>query len=51
MGYGARALKCLESYYRGEEIDIDEAPRLEQFQTFEEAAAVDKVCLSLHHPL
>ncbi|KAI0059576.1 DUF699-domain-containing protein [Artomyces pyxidatus] len=39
MGYGARALKALNSYYSGEYFNLDEAPKGEE--SYPDAAAID----------
>lgn len=41
MGYGARALKALNSYYSGEYLNLDEADKEEQ--NYPDAAAYDSV--------
>ena len=41
MGYGARALQALNSYYSGEYFNLDEAPREEP--SYPDPAAVDSV--------
>ncbi|EMD40168.1 hypothetical protein CERSUDRAFT_46607 [Gelatoporia subvermispora B] len=41
MGYGARALQALNSYYSGEYFNVDEAPSSEQ--SYPNPAAVDEV--------
>jgi hypothetical protein len=43
MGYGAKALQGLSAYYSGEIINVDEKTLEENFETFEQAAAVGKV--------
>lgn len=42
MGYGARALEALNSYYSGEYFNLDETVRQEQ--RYPDAAAFDSVC-------
>ena len=46
MGYGARALQALSSYYSGEIMNLDETVPDVDFETFEQAAAVPKVHIS-----
>lgn len=41
MGYGARALKALNSYYSGEQLNLDEAVREEP--VYPSAASFDPV--------
>ena len=43
MGYGAKALSSLSSYYSGEIISVDEVAHTDNFETFEQAAHVRKV--------
>lgn len=43
MGYGARALQSLSAYYSGDIMNIEETQRDENWETFEQAAAVGKV--------
>lgn len=45
MGYGARALQALSSYYSGEIMNVDETVPEADYETFEQAAAVSKVGL------
>lgn len=46
MGYGARALQALNSYYSGEYFSLDESMR--EDQSYPDAAAFDPVsCLSV----
>lgn len=42
MGYGARALQALNSFYSGEYFNLDEEPRVES--VYPDAAAIDPVC-------
>lgn len=51
MGYGAKALEALASYYSGEIMSVDEATLDETFETFQEAAAVRKNASLLDDPL
>lgn len=54
MGYGAKALQALSSYYSGEIMSVDESTLDEKFETFEEAASVRKVrdiLVNLYHQL
>lgn len=51
MGYGAKALQALASYYSGEIMSVDEAILDETFETFRDAAAVRKNASLLDDPL
>ena len=51
MGYGAKALEALASYYSGEIMSVDEATLDETFETFGEAAAVRQNASLLDDPL
>ncbi|KAF8322642.1 DUF699-domain-containing protein [Clavulina sp. PMI_390] len=42
MGYGAKALQLLASYYSGDIMSVDETVADEKFETFQQAAAVRK---------
>lgn len=43
MGYGARALQALNSFYSGEYFNLDEGPAPEP--SYPDPAAIDEVCL------
>lgn len=47
MGYGARALQALNSFYSGEYFNVDEAPLpdpdAEAFQSFARASRIEEV--------
>lgn len=45
MGYGARALQALNSFYSGEYLNVDEASRPEP--SYPDATVVDPVCAFL----
>jgi hypothetical protein len=46
MGYGARALQALNSYYSGEYFNLEEVSRAQPH--YADASAVDPVRLQLH---
>jgi hypothetical protein len=43
MGYGAKALSALASYYTGEIIGVDEVAHKDDFETFKQAANIRTV--------
>lgn len=44
MGYGARALQCLNSFYSGEYFNLDESTAPEQL--YPDPTIVEEVCLN-----
>lgn len=43
MGYGARALEALKSFYSGELTNLDEVMEEDGFETLADVAKVEKV--------
>ncbi len=43
MGYGARALQALESFYRGENFDLDETERTIDETNLQERPMVGRI--------
>lgn len=48
MGYGARALQALNSFYSGEYFSLDEATEAEQ--AYPDPSRVDEVCRFFSSP-